>query len=110
MNEPTKGKSLPWKKQKEAYDQALKYVYSRKEGTVTSFKTPWDKLNDAGVNGLEWHSMTVIAGRPGTGKTLIKDQIVRESFNENKGHTINILEFSLEMVARACKGIFFCIR
>jgi len=103
MNEPTKGKTYPWKKQKKAYDEALKYVYNRKQGTVTSFKTPWDKLNDAGVNGLEWHSMTVIGGRPGTGKTLIKDQIVRESFEHNKGHTINILEFSLEMVARASK-------
>ena len=44
MNEPTKGKTYPWKKQKKAYDEALKYVYNRKQGTVTSFKTPWDKL------------------------------------------------------------------
>lgn len=95
--------SLPWKQQREAYNSALVYVKKRKEGTVSSFKTPWIKMNDAGVNGLEWHSMTVIGGRPGTGKTLIKDQIVREAFQNNKGKTINILEFQFEMVARAAK-------
>ena len=58
-------------------------------------------MNDAGVNGFEWHSMSVIGGRPGTGKTLVKDQIIREGFELNKGNTIRVLEFQFEMLARA---------
>lgn len=92
-----------WNSQKAAYKEALKYIHGRKTGVITSFKTPWPKMNDAGVNGFEWHSMTVIGGRPGTGKTLIKDQIVREGFKRNKGQNIRILEFQLEMVAKSSK-------
>lgn len=92
-----------WSNQRAAYQAALKYVKARKEGTIGSFKTPWSKVNDAGVNGLEWQSMMVIAGRPATGKTLIKDQIIREAFDINKGQNIRILEFQLEMVAVASK-------
>lgn len=92
-----------WSSQKTAYREALKYIHGRKTGVITSFKTPWPKMNDAGVNGFEWHSLTVIGGRPGTGKTLIKDQIVREGFKRNKGQNIRILEFQLEMVAKASK-------
>jgi replicative DNA helicase len=92
-----------WSNQKVAYQSALKYIKARQEGTISSFKTPWPKVNDAGVNGLEWQSMLVIAGRPATGKTLIKDQIVREAFIMNKGYDMRILEFTLEMVAVASK-------
>lgn len=100
--------SKPWKDQRAAYKDALKYINGRKQGIITSFRTPWNKVNDAGVNGFEWHSMTVIGGRPGTGKTLIKDQIIRESFSRNKGQNINVLEFSFEMVAKASKVREFC--
>jgi replicative DNA helicase len=100
--------SKHWASQKEAYKKALSYVYARQQGTITSFKTPWSKVNEAGVNGLEWQSLTVIAGRPGTGKTLIKDQLIREAFAHNKGHNIRVLEFQFEMVARASKVREFC--
>lgn len=97
-----------WAPQKAAYKQALSYIHQRKEGTITSYKTPWPKVNEAGVNGFEWHSMTVIGGRPGTGKTLIKDQIIREGFSHNTGQNIRVLEFQFEMVARASKVREFC--
>jgi replicative DNA helicase len=93
----------PWESQKKGYQEALSYIHARREGLITSFKTPWIKVNDAGVNGFEWQSLTVIGGRPGTGKTLIKDQIVREGFEVNSGQTIRVLEFQFEMVARASK-------
>jgi replicative DNA helicase len=97
-----------WTSQRTAYQQALKYVHNRKEGTIGSFKTSWPKVNEAGVNGFEWQTLTVIAGRPGTGKTLIKDQIIREAFDQNKGQNIRILEFQFEMVAKASKVREFC--
>lgn len=91
-----------WKSDKDAYNEALSYVYKRKVGEIKSFKTPWDKVNYFGVDGLEWNSLTLIAARSGVGKTMIKDQIVRDAciFNKEK---INILEFQFEMLARSTK-------
>lgn len=89
-----------WKSQKEGLKESLDYLKGRKEGLITSIKTPWVKFNDATTDGLEWNTLTVIAGRPGSGKTLIKDQIIREAFVRNPGETFNVLEFQLEMLAR----------
>jgi len=97
-----------WSSQKDAYQQALKYVHARQQGLITSYKTPWAKVNEAGVNGFEWNSLTLIGGRPGTGKTLVKDQIIREGFKHNLGQDIRVLEFQLEMVARASKVREYC--
>jgi replicative DNA helicase len=98
MNEEIK---FPWKTKKEAYQKALNNIKGRMNGTVRSFKTPWQKWNDAGVDGIEWHSTIVIGGRPGSGKTLIKDQIIRGVFDYDlnpQSEKIRVLEFSLEMV------------
>ena len=69
-----------WVGQYAAFNEALKYMYRRQTGEEKSIYTPWPKFNDATTDGLEWNTLTVIGGRPGSGKTLIKDQIVRESF------------------------------
>ena len=89
-----------WKSQKEAYQESLVYLKGRKNGLITSIKTPWTKFNDASTNGIEWNSMTVIGGRPGTGKTLLKDQIIRNSFPLNPAENFRVLEFQLEMVGK----------
>jgi replicative DNA helicase len=89
-----------WKNQKEGFADSLHYLKGRMEGSIKSIKTPWDKFNDATTDGLEWHSMTVIGGRPGSGKTLIKDQIVREAFKLNPNESFRVLEFQFEMLAR----------
>lgn len=72
----------------------------RMEGRIKSIKTPWPKFNDATTDGIEWSSLTVIGGRPGAGKTLIKDQIIREAFDRNEGEEFRVLEFQFEMLAR----------
>jgi replicative DNA helicase len=89
-----------WKSQKQGLKESLDYLKGRKEGTITSLKTPWSKFNDATTDGLEWNTLTVIAGRPGSGKTLIKDQIIRHAFILNPNEVFNVLEFQLEMLAR----------
>lgn len=93
-NKPT------WKNQREAFQDSLRYMQGRKKGEIKSFKTPWPKVNDATTDGFEWSSTTVIGGRPATGKTLIKDQIIREGFKLNAGENFRVLEFQFEMVAR----------
>lgn len=93
-------KKKAWKGQKDGFQDSLTYLVGRQQGKIKSMKTPWSKWNDAGVDGIEWHSTTVVAGRPGSGKTLIKDQIVREAFKLNAGEDFRVLEFQLEMLAR----------
>ena len=89
-----------WVGQYAAFNEALKYMYRRQTGEEKSIYTPWPKFNDATTDGLEWNTLTVIGGRPGSGKTLIKDQIVRESFILNPADKFRVLEFQFEMVGR----------
>ena len=89
-----------WDGQYQAFNDALKYMLARQSGKEKSIQTPWPKFNDAVTDGLEWNTLTVIGGRPGSGKTLIKDQIVRESFILNPAEDFRVLEFSFEMVGR----------
>jgi len=89
-----------WDGQHKAFGEALKYMLDRSTGKEKSIYTPWPKFNDAVTDGLEWNTLTVIGGRPGSGKTLIKDQIVRESFVLNPEDKFRVLEFQFEMVGR----------
>jgi replicative DNA helicase len=93
-------KKHAWKGQKEGFVQALEYMKGRREGKIRSIKTPWPKFNDASTDGIEWNTLTVIAGRSGAGKTLVKDNIVNNAFVLNKGEEFRILEFQFEMLAR----------
>ena len=96
-----KKKSQPsWVGQYAAFNEALKYMYKRQTGEEKSIYTPWPKFNDATTDGLEWNTLTVMGGRPGSGKTLIKDQIIRESFMLNPEDNFRVLEFQFEMVGR----------
>ena len=89
-----------WGGQHESFNEALKYMLNRQKGLEKSVYTPWPKFNDATTDGLEWNTLTVIGGRPGSGKTLIKDQIIRESFDLNPDDHFRVLEFQFEMVGR----------
>lgn len=89
-----------WKSQEQHYNDAIKYLVGRQKGEITSLLTPWSSFNKATTNGIEWHSMIVIGGRPGTGKTTIKDQLIREIFRLNPDTKMRVLQFSLEMLGR----------
>jgi len=89
--------ALKWESQGSAYGEAIQYMNYRKEGIITSFQTPWLSFNKAGTGGLEWQSTIIIGGRPGHGKTLVKDQIIREGWKLNSNSPFRVLEFSLEM-------------
>jgi replicative DNA helicase len=89
-----------WKSQKDGFQDSLIYLKGRKDGIIKSIKTPWSTFNGATTDGIEWHSLTLIAGRSGVGKTSIKDQLIREAFILNPGDNFRVLEFSFEMLAR----------
>ena len=92
-----------WSSHKKYYEEALTYMRRRQKGKISSYKLPWPKINNAGINGLEYHSITIIGARPGGGKTVAQDQIIREGFTLNKKQDIRALQFQLEMVGRNSK-------
>ena len=92
---------LPWKSQKEGFQESLHYLKGLKDGVIRSLATPWPKFNDAMTNGIEWNTMTVIGGRPASGKTLIAEQITREAFILNPAENFRVLQFQFEMLARS---------
>ena len=93
--------SLKWNSQKEGFQESLHYLKGRMVGDIKSLRTPWPKFNDAMTDGIEWNTMTVIGGRPASGKTLIVEQIVRESFILNPADDFRVLQFQFEMLARS---------
>ncbi len=50
MSKPTEG----WVGQYAAFNEALKYMQGRQNGTEKSIYTPWPKFNDAITDGMEW--------------------------------------------------------
>ena len=89
-----------WKPQKQSFVEALSYLDRRRKGEIKSIKTPWAKFNDASIDGIEWNTITVIGGRPASGKTLIADQIIREAFILNSEQDFRVLQFQFEMLGR----------
>jgi len=99
MMKPT---SLPsaYKHISVGYAEALDHIYKRKTGEIRSLVTPWKKFNNAIMGGLDWNTINVIAGRPGSGKTLMAAIISQESFNLNPHEKIAVLDFQFEMLTR----------
>lgn len=83
--------------QSDHYKQAIRHIKNRKDGLVTSFKTPWEKLNNETLDGFEWRTMVTIAARSSVGKTAIKDQIVRSAHQLNANTQFEIVEFQFEL-------------
>ncbi len=100
MSEP---KKVAWTPHSIHYTKALKYMKQRQQRLIASYRTPWKKFNDAGTDGFEFNTITVIGGRPASGKTLIVDQIIREGFKINEILQMRILQYQLEMVGRTSK-------
>lgn len=90
----------PWKRYADVMQQGINYVASRAEGKIKSLKTQWQGFNQIGLNGLEWHSLYVIASRPGVGKTLIAASLTRELQVINKDQDFAVLHFQFEMLGR----------
>jgi replicative DNA helicase len=90
----------PWMHISEMYKQGLEYIDGRRKGQIKSIRTPWVQFNEAGMDGLEWNTINVIGGRPGSGKTLIANQITREAFDLNPDQEFCVLDCQWEMLAR----------
>lgn len=86
-----------WKHISDIHKDGIAYMENRRDGTIKSISTPWKKFDDAGIGGLEWGTITVIGGRPGSGKTLIVNQITRQAHTLNPTQDFCVLDFQFEM-------------
>jgi replicative DNA helicase len=89
-----------WKKHDEILKEGMQYIELRAHGKIKSLITQWETFNSIGLNGIEWHSLYVIAARPGVGKTLIANAITRKLHELNKEQNFAILHFQFEMLGR----------
>lgn len=88
----------------QAARQELRYIKGRMDGNIKSLLTPWKKFNIASMNGIEWGSITTIAGMSGSGKTAILNELETGLFHLNPDEDFAVLSFNFEMAARRLVG------
>jgi replicative DNA helicase len=91
---------MRWKNQEDTFKESIQYIEDRRQGKIISLQTPWKSVNKIGVEGFEFPSTIIIAGRPASGKSLAAQQIVRHAFHELKIPNTRALRFEYEMVGR----------
>lgn len=101
MEQNNSESKFAWKSQHEGFQDALTYLKGRQQGEIKSLITAWDSFNTRTVNGIEWHQTIGVGARSGGGKTLWKDQLIRDLFRLNPTGNFRVLEFQLEMVTKA---------
>jgi len=84
--------------------EELRYIKGRMDGKIKSLLTPWRKFNAASMNGIEWGSITTIAGMSGSGKTAILNELETGLFERNPNENFAVLSFNFEMAARRLIG------
>lgn len=80
------------------------YMNNRRKGLAKSLKTPWKKLNEACMGGIEWQTITTIAGMSGSGKSSIINELETGLFDLNKDENFSVLNFNFEMLAMKIIG------
>ena len=71
--------SNKWRHVSNIRHETLNYIKKRRLGLIKSLRTPWPKLNNVLMDGLEWGSINIVGGRPGTGKTSVASQITNQA-------------------------------
>lgn len=89
---------------KEVIDETGEYIKKRMDGTISSCKTGFPKMDRYMIDGIEWNSTLTIGGRPSVGKSAVSDCIVHGCFKNNVDEqgfpTFDVLDFNWELSAR----------
>lgn len=98
---------LKLKTYQQAKLEALQQIIGRRDGTIRSLKTPWEKFNNVHIDGLEDKKIITIAGMSSTGKSLIVGQLEQELHDLNPTEDFAILDFNFEMTGAeiATRGV-----
>jgi len=92
-------KALPWRHISQASNTALRYIDGRRKGEIKSLTTPWKKFNSISMGGIEWQTITTIAGMSGSGKTAVLGQLETGLKDLNPDEDFAILSFNFEMLS-----------
>ena len=78
--------------------EAITYIAGRRDYSITSLKTRWNKFNRQCMGGIEPNTVYTIAGISGSGKSSMANELTTDIVDLNPQENIIILNFSLEMV------------
>jgi len=78
--------------------EAIDYIEGRREHSITSLKTRWNKFNKQCMGGIEPNTVYTVAGISGSGKSSWANLVQTDLIDLNPNEDIIILTFSLEMV------------
>lgn len=78
--------------------EAVNYINGRRDHSIVSLKTRWNKFNKQCMGGIEPNTVLTIAGISGSGKSSMANLITTDVIDLNKEEDVIILNFSLEMV------------
>ncbi|HAV24927.1 MAG TPA: hypothetical protein DCX01_02000 [Bacteroidetes bacterium] len=92
-------KALPWRHISQSSTAALRYIDGRRKGEIKSLTTPWNKFNNISMGGIEWQTITTIAGMSGSGKTAVLGQLETGLKDLNPNEDFAILSFNFEMLS-----------
>lgn len=79
-------------------NEAISYIKGRKDKTISSLATRWNKFNNICMGGIEPNTIYTISGISGSGKSSFANLITSDIIDLNKNEKMIILVFSLEMV------------
>jgi replicative DNA helicase len=95
---------VKFKSMQDAVHETLTYVKGRQEGTITSLRTGFPKLDDTMIDGIEWNSTLTLGGRPSVGKSAVSDCILdgalANNLDENGAPDFDVLDFNWELSSR----------
>lgn len=78
--------------------EAIDYIKARKEHSIESLKTRWNKLNNICMGGIESNIVMTVTGISGSGKSSFVNELQTDLIDLNPDKDIFILNFSFEMV------------
>ena len=78
--------------------EAIDYIKARKEHSIESLKTRWNKLNNVCMGGIESNIVMTVTGISGSGKSSFVNELQTDLIDLNPDKDIFILNFSFEMV------------
>ena len=99
----TDHKLYKFKSIEKAYEEELKYITGRQNGTITSLKSQYEKLNKVYMDGFEWGWIVTIGGMSGSGKTAFLNSL-ETGFFENNINDFAVLNLNFEMLSRRLLG------
>lgn len=82
-----------------ATTEAVEYIKQRKNHTIQSLKTRWNKFNTQCMGGIEPNTIYTIVGISGSGKSSFVNTLENDLIDLNPDQDVIILNFSFEMLS-----------